>query len=441
MVLFLLSIFIIKYKINTNWPIYILRYCLPIFFITFFGQTFLLIISLYECKNGITYYDSNYTCRSQITFYILYPISIIPIIIQIFLSFITSSIYYIPDYIINNKNNILKRSSSLSNISFLLCKIIIILFFIFDKQAENEHFGILIFISLLTGFNAYCNIFIQNYSNNAIKRLNDCLSLTLFWSFFNLLIKKIFQNIGFNGEIYLFILGVFLIVIFSLFYSKMPNDILTINFNDINSSINCLNYIKQYLKMIDEKDLSRDSLLVFNSYIEKIEDNCTDKKCSLKKYLESLSKGISSKFLLFQYAEKLFKIAKSKFPKNIILRIHYIIFLYTKINKRKEGRKELESLQSYSFNDNLNIFICKKYIEKLQVINFNQTEEKLETINLIQNLENKNNLKEFKLLVNKAASLCYDFWSSLYNYHIQGIENFAELNYIGNQLNKLIKRY
>ena len=56
-----------------------------------------------------------------------------------------------------------------------------------------------------------------------------------------------------------------------------------------------------------------------------------------------------------------------------------------------------------------------------------------------QNLEYKNYLKEFKLLMNKTASLCYDFWSSLYNYHIQGIENFAELNYIGNQLNKLIK--
>ena len=263
-VLFVLSIFLIKTKKNNIWPIYILKYCLPIFFITFFGQTFLLIISLYECRNGVTYYDSNYTCRNNTAFYILYPISVIPLIIQFFLSFITSSIYYIPDYIINN-DSILKRSNSSSNISFLLCKVIIILFFVFDKQVGYEHFGTIIFISLFTGFNAYCNLFIQNYSNNVIKGLNNCLSLILFWSFFNLLIKKIFHNIGFNGEIYLFLTGLFLIIIYLVFYSKIDTDILNINFNDINSSINSLNYIKQYLKMVDEKDLSRDSLLIFNS--------------------------------------------------------------------------------------------------------------------------------------------------------------------------------
>ena len=440
-VLFIIMIFRIKSKKNhIVWILNILKYFLPIFCVTFFGQAFLLIISLYECRNGKTYYDKNYSCRNKTVFYVLYSIAVIPLMIQIFFGFVTSTMYYIPDYIIiNNNNSVLLKRNTLSDISFFLCKIIIIVIFVFDEQIEYEHSGIICFLSILTGLNAYCNLFLQNYRNIIIKRFNDLLSLTLFWSFFILLIKIIFKNIGFTGELYLYIFGQILIILYYSFYLNLSTDFLNINFNNINSNIECLNYIRQYLKIINEKDLSRDSLLIFNSYIEKIEHNCTDKSCLLKKYLKSLSKGITSNFLLLQYTEKLFKIAKSKFPKEAILRINYVIFLFTQTYKTKQAKIELELIKSYSYADNLNIYICKKYIEDIQFLKFENNKDKLEIINKNQNLEYKNNLQYFKELIIKSSYLYYDFWLSLYNYHKQGVENFSKLNDIGNELNKIIK--
>ena len=434
-VLFIIMIFNLKSKNNSFlWPLSILKYCLPILFVTFFGQTFLLIISSFELKKIKSYYNSS------IFIYIIFPFSFISLIIQILFSFLTVAMYYIPDYIINKKYNksILRKSNNKSDIYFLLCKIIIIMIFTLDKKKESEHFAILIIISLITGFNAYNNIFYQNYSNKSIKLLNNLLSLTLFWSFFNLLIKKILQSFKFTGEIYLLILGFFLIVLYNIYNITIPIDFLKKNFININSSLNSLEYINQYLKIIEEKDLSRDSLLIFNSYISKIEEECTNKRCVLKKYLEAQTKGIFSKFLLLQYAEKLFKIAISKFPKDTILRINYAIFLYNKINKKKEGKKEFESITSNSLFDNLNLYIGKKYMEELS-FGLEKNEENLDNLNINQNLEYKNYSKEFKILIAKSASLFYDFWSALYNYHIQGIEDFTKLNNIGNQINLLIK--
>ena len=137
LILILFVVMILRFKskkYNFLWPLYILKYCLPIIFITFFGQTFILILSVYECTNGITFYDEKYSCPNKKAFRILYPLTVFPIIIQIFFGFITVTLYFIPDYIsINNNNSILVKRNTLSDISFLFCKIIIIAFFIFDK--------------------------------------------------------------------------------------------------------------------------------------------------------------------------------------------------------------------------------------------------------------------------------------------------------------------
>ena len=428
-------------KYNIIWPIYLLKYILPIFFESFFGQTYLLIISLFYCKNGKSYYNSELSCRNNTYFYVLTPFSIFALIIQIFISFITVSVYYQPEYIINKKKNyiLIKRNSS-SDIAFLFCKIFIISILVFF-QSESEKWEIIIFFCVLTFFNAYFNLFIQEFSNLIIKRLNNFLSLSLFITFLILLIEKIFQKLKFSGGIYLYIISLLINALFCIYHSKISTDFLAINFNDINSSLDCLKYIKKYLKIIDEKDISRDNLIIFNSFIQKTEEVCTNKRCAFKKYLESLSKGNYSKYLLLQYGEKLFKLSISKFPEDVILRINYIIFLFTRINKKKEAKKELISINPviFSFNDNFNLYLCEKYLKEYFILDNEQNKEKIETINMMQALKYKNYLNEFKILLLKSSSLYYDFWSALYNYHIQGIEDFTKLNDIGNQLNKLIE--
>ena len=282
LILFFIMSFRLKAgKYNILWPICILKYCLPIICKTFFGQIFILLISAFKCPEGRLYYNSKASCTIGTWFYVGVPISCFAIIIQIILSYVTISMYYQADFI-SEGNNLLKKRSSISDIIFLMNKIIFIIMFGFDKEKEYEHWGIIFVVCLITGINVYGTLFLQNYENIIIKKLNYFYCLFLFWGFFSLLIGKIFQSWEFNGAIYLFIFGILLILIYCLFHAKTYLEFLHLNFNDINSSQNCINYIKGYLKVIKEKDISRDSSMILTTFIEKMEGGCTNKNCILK---------------------------------------------------------------------------------------------------------------------------------------------------------------
>ena len=435
-----MSIRLKKGKYNIIWPITILKYCLPLMW-TFFGPTFLLLITVFYCRNGKTYFAPNMDCRSGTWYFYGYPITIIAIIIQVILAYLTVSMHYRPDFYVEG-DNLLKKRCSFPDVIFLFCKILILVIFIFDTQSESEHWAILSVLSFITGLNAYGTMFLQYYENKIIKKLNYFYSLFLFWGFFSLFISNIFKSWDFGGGIYLFLLGLFLIFIYCLFYAKTYIEFLNISYNNINTSQEFINYIKSYLNILKEKEISRDSSMALTSFIEKLEEGCVNKNCLLKKYLISLSKGFDSNFLLLQYAQKLFKIGLNKFPRDITLKIHYIIFLLTKINQKKNAQKELLSIKKnfLSINDNFNLYRCKKYIEEYSIIsNKDQNEGGIENNSIFQALEYKNKTKEFKKLLSKSSSLYYDFWSSLYSSHLQGTEDIKKLNDIGAELNQLIE--
>jgi aspartate carbamoyltransferase regulatory subunit len=76
----------------------------------------------------------------------------------------------------------------------------------------------------------------------------------------------------------------------------------------LTSSEKWLRYIRVYLQIIKEKEVSRDSSMMITSFIEKMEIHCQNENCILKKYLNSLSKGLNSHFLLLKFAEYLLKV-------------------------------------------------------------------------------------------------------------------------------------
>ena len=224
LIIILVIFLFMTFRLKSNnyrvlWPIYILKYSLPIFFISFFGQTFLLMLTLFTCTNGKSYYNSNISCKQDIYFYSVVPITIIGIIIQIILSLITVSMYYQQDFINKNINGVLTKKNSFSDVVFLICKMIIILIFNFGNNAPSHNLGIIIVISIVTGFNAYCNYYTQDYSNAIIKKFNNFLSISLFLSFCTLLIEKIFHSLGFSGGIYLF--NIIIILIFLILTQRI----------------------------------------------------------------------------------------------------------------------------------------------------------------------------------------------------------------------------
>ena len=76
--------------------------------------------------------------------------AIIAILIQIMLSYVSISMNYYPDFF-PEAYNFMKKRSSFPDVIFMFSKILIIIIFIFDKQKDSEHWGILFVLCFITG--------------------------------------------------------------------------------------------------------------------------------------------------------------------------------------------------------------------------------------------------------------------------------------------------
>ena len=80
----IMSIRLKKGKYNIIWPVCVLKYCLPMICYTFFGHTFLLLISIFKCLKGTLYYFSIASCEINTLFYFNASLSVIIMLLQIF---------------------------------------------------------------------------------------------------------------------------------------------------------------------------------------------------------------------------------------------------------------------------------------------------------------------------------------------------------------------
>ena len=142
------------------WPIYILRYFLPLFSFGFYGQIFLMFTTILYCRKKESSTSPYLKCRPDHWFKNIKPIAVIAMFLHFLIAFITNSLYYKPIFMRCNCD-LLKKSNSLPDIIFLFTKMIVITIFILDKGVESEHWAILSFLILVTGTNAYFTVFIK----------------------------------------------------------------------------------------------------------------------------------------------------------------------------------------------------------------------------------------------------------------------------------------
>ena len=439
--LIFLSFKIKKKPLKFLWPVKLLRFGLPLFTNTLFGPFFLLESTIFDCTNGGTYVDSKLRCRTGKWYAIDGPLAGIAMGLMCFLTLLNSSLYYIPTFI-KKGNDYIKKSSSLPLVFFQLTKMAIIILFISDKAEESEHWAVLSILIFFTGLNAYITISFDTRENKILQKIDNALSLMLVWMFLSLFIGNIFKSWEFNGSIFLVIIGMIIIIVFNYYYLVKVYNYLDIDFNEINSSKDFITYINFYINIIESKDKLRDSDLIFRSIVDKIEQKCKDNNCYLKKYLESLEKGVDSNFLLYKHIQNLFELALAKLPNDIDLRINYIIYLAFKMNKKKQAKIELSKFEedTISFEGNFNVYRCKKLMEDYFSYSYKSREEGIDNIDVLEALEYKKYANDFKELLTNISSLYYKFWSTLLDSHFQGSEDFQKLNDIGVKINQSLTK-
>ena len=419
---------IYKNKLKIMWPILILRYCLPIFTIGFFGQNFLFLGTIFECENGKSYVSRYIPCRTGKNYLVQAYVNSFVMILYFLLALITNTLYYRTLFIKSN-SDVLKKINSIPDVSLLFTKVIVIIIFIIEKQEESKHWILLFILIIITGINSYSNFLYKNRLNITLMLLNIIMSLITFFGFLSLFIGNIFKLYGFNGTIYLYFIGILYIISFILFNKKKEIYFSLIDYKNIDNDDEYINYILGYYRLILNKDNSRNYSINIKTYFEAIEDTCTTNDCPLKMYLEELAKGLDYQYLLFKFLDELFKYGISKFRKNAMIKNYYAFFLISKMNNKKKAINILNNINEeyISFHGNYNIYRCKTLIKKWasNINNFY--------------FEYKNNINEFKKLISKLSKLYYEFWALLYESRISQNEKFEKLYEIGSQIIKLNK--
>ena len=414
-------------KLIILWPVTILKFCLPLSSFSFFGQSFLLKLTIFDCKNGNTFVNEEIKCRTGLWFSFLAPLTFLALLFHVSYAIITNLLYYKPKFI-NCDSNLLKKSNTLPDIVFIITKIGINILFILDKENEDEHWTILSILVLLSGINAFYNLYYQNRVNKTLSLLNNILCLITFVSFLCLFIGKFFKSFGFSGSIYLFSCCPTIIFIFLLTNKINDLNFILIDYTEIDNPIDYLYYIYKYYDIIENKNNSRNNLATLKSLISKIEENCILVDCPLKKYLNNIKIGVEYRFLLYQYCEKLFQYGIEKFSDDISLKTNYSIFLITEMNDRKKASIILKTIKDkkLSFQNNYYVYISLRLINKNNFPSANEN----------TNFQYRNNIQEFKELIKKLLLLYHDFLSLLLSSRMKNIDNFNELNNVGSQIMK-----
>ena len=424
--------FRIRYrKIKILWPINLLKISLPIISYFFFGQIFIVLTSIFYCRKEEIYESPYLHCLEGIWIYSMKPAAIIGIIIQVFIGFVTNSLYF-TQYFEKNKSDILKRFDTFPDVVFMFMKVSIMFLFISDKGYESEHWAMLIFLVFITGLNAYANFFYGNRKNIILKQLNNFFSLITFLSYLNLLIGKIFLFFHFNGLIYLFICDLILFFLYLYFYKRDNFYIINVNFQTLNNAKDILNYISSYYEIITDLNRKRNSFFIFHSMMTKIEEKCYNNECPLKKYLLNLSKGVEYDYLLIEYCDKLFQHGLSKFQDDVNLKYHYTIFLIEQMNNKKKANIVLNSLKYklISFKANYDFYRCQHFLENHDF----QVQKKNFII-----FKYRSNVLNLKNLISKVILSQYEFLTFIYGSKTKRDDNFKKIYELGSNILNYIK--
>ena len=426
-VLIIIMVIVITKKIKLFWPIIILRYLLPFFSITFFGQSFLTLVTIFDCDGGHSYVSEDIKCKSGAFYLSIMPFIIIAIIFLFLISFITNLLYFRPVFI-KSKSDILKKENTFPDIVFLFTKIGINLIFILDKGKENNHWAILFFSILLSGINAYYSYFYQNRLNKTLALFSKTFCLILLLAYLSLLIGKILKNIniGFNGTIYIFFIGIIFIIIFIYYYHIKETDFLSIDFTHINTPSYFLKYVSKLFFFIVNGKNSRNSNILFKSLIPMIKERSINSISYFEIYLKSLNTERINDIFLIKFCEEIFHYGVSKFYNDITLKINYAIFLILEINNIKKALIILNSIDETekSLIIKYQIFFIRKIIDKIS-----------STINENNNISKyKYNVKEFKNLITKTFNLYYRFIGLILLTKKKNVNNFSKINKIGNDI-------
>ena len=329
----------------------------------------------------------------------------------------------------NTHNVLSKRTSKMDKFSYWKKIVLIIIFTFFDGITEWALICIISSISLVSFYLYVKEIPDYNHLVVYVKVLGNAIFL---WSGICLILIKIIQTISdFDSGIILFFLGTAIIFGIADKWQNGKISKLLVHHSKFIKPFEFLNRIFIINELIDNFD-SRFAQFTLRGYVNKMEEFCTLDSCPLKKYLLCMNNKEEAIGYLLMYIENVYQVGISRNPTDITLRISYIHFLISKLNKIHKAYLELNYCNNLDKNieEEFIIFRHKKQFGENGDFNFSEEIDESGINVLFQN-----NFQKFKNLIIKVSFLYIDFWSLLYENQMEEQQDMTVLNQYGNLIN------
>ena len=336
------------------------------------------------------------------------------------------------------------RKTSTNDIILLISKFIYVYKNIFIK---NQYISILIllFLSIFLLTNEYNN---STYDDYTLTLICNVRNISVFWTYFVLLLTKILENSDINGFIYVLLFGYpFIIFCFIVFLNKreLDNEQINDKFDNIN---NYLLKTSFKIKLIDSfldnnknainndnAEYQRNEILL-KGLIQRHNETCINDECLLQKFSNNIGNYYIQKQCLLNYMNLYFEKGIKRFPQNAFLLIYYIQFNYSKRYNLNSVRANLSKLKKMDKNiiEEFIIFCIEQNVKKIK----NQTNDNSD--NNEQELEKdlmEQKYQRLKFLIENSTKLYGEFWG-IFATNITNNLNTLKLFTLGEKLNKYL---
>lgn len=502
-VLVVLDIIYVSYSISSKnkagavWPMRLLRSVVSFIVTVMFNPMVEFLLAILECSNTdqdgnpLEYYQNynvdNMHCWTNTHFTVMVVLSILITIIFIIICTVVQTIFY--ETKTSDKADGAKTNSKCDLVS-LAVKIALILIYSFLVWKRNLHW-IVVPLTLFCGFIQFYAYWIERPFYEEIMNTAFLIHTGIFfWSTIVLFLIKVLETTAFDGGIFVFIIGMPIVVFIIITQKDNRFTLLLQNINKFENGESVFKQIRYFLELVDKKYKDRKSNILLKGYIYLHEEYCTLQDCPLKKYLKECEKsektsvnvnvngtqtgyGMESvnnlhtsgpvltqvgggttllntanstslgqvhseaDLYLFQYALLMYQNGISKFPSCTSLRMNYAFFLMERMNNSKKSLIELKNCEKYdpSFEEQFIIF----RFHQNQTGDDDDDDDDDEGLDIVSNIAYNNYYNMFKECLTNITEIYTEFWNLLLNHSQKSEEDLTKMNEYGEKINKLIE--
>ena len=285
------------------------------------------------------------------------------------------------------------------------------------------------------------------YRNFLLQCLVIIRNSLLLWMSFMVMISKLTLNSKFDGNFYLYILGIpIVILISSIFYKKISENLVITNVNSNNTN-DFLNKTKSSITLIEkfiEKNQSiENSKKGYDKYdiflkglITRHIETCINEECPLAKFLENQGNYQVQKNCLLHYINVILIDGIKRFSNNKEIIMEFVQFNYINkfnLNAAKAYLTKLEK-ETNTITEDYILFCIKQKVNST-----NKNKIYSETNNDLEKIEDfsKQKFKKLKVLIESTTKLYGEFWGVL-STNLTNNLNLEKLYFLGNKLNVLL---